>query len=301
MASLYTHQDANVRKTWLLMSVFILVVVGLGYLFSWYYESPDILIIVAAIAFFQVFMSYWFSDKIVLRMTKAKEITRKSHYDLWNSVENLSITAGLPMPRVYIVADPAPNAFATGRDPKHAAVAVTTGLLQILDKNELEGVIAHELAHIGNRDTLVMTIAVMLVGFIALLSDLFLRMQIFGGGRRDSKGGNIGAVLMIVGLILMVLAPLIGSLIQLAISRKREYLADASGAMLTRYPEGLALALEKIHAHGAEMKSANDATAHMFIANPFGAKARKGLHKLFMTHPPAEDRIRVLRGGAERA
>lgn len=296
MASLYTHQGTNVRKTWLLMTIFLVVVIGVGYLFSWYYESPDVLFIVGVIAFFQVFMSYWYSDKIVLKMTKAKPVTRESHYDLWNSVENLSITAGLPMPKVYVVSDPAPNAFATGRDPKHAAVAVTTGLLRVLDKNELEGVIAHELSHIGNRDTLVMTIAVMLVGFLALLSDFFLRMQLFGGDRRDNKeGGNIGAVLMIVGIVLMVLSPLIASLIQMAISRKREYLADASGALLTRYPEGLASALEKIHAYGHEMKSANDATAHMFIANPFGPKAKKGFHKLFMTHPPVEDRIRVLR------
>jgi len=199
------------------------------------------------------------------------------------------------MPRVYIIQDPVPNAFATGRNPKHAAVAFTTGILALLDKNELEGVAAHELAHIGNRDMLVMTMAVILVGFITLLGDIFLRSQLFSSNDRDNKAGG---VLLLIGIILMILAPIFATMLQLAISRKREFLADATGALLTRYPEGLANALRKIHnfsmTTGGEMKRANHAMAHMYISNPFGAKARRGFNKLFMTHPPVEERINAL-------
>lgn len=224
-------------------------------------------------------------------MTGAKEASRETNRELWNIVENLSITAGLPMPKLYIINDSVPNAFATGRDKKHAVVAVTTGLIQVLDKNEMEGVIAHELSHIGNRDMLVSTIVVVLVGFITLLADMFLRAQMFGGNRERSGDGKVQGVLMIVGLVLMILSPIIATLIQLSISRKREYLADASGALLTRYPEGLASALEKISAHSGKMKKANHATAHLFISNPFGDKIRG----LFSTHPPVEKRVAALR------
>ena len=211
--------------------------------------------------------------------------------DVLRIVENLAITAGLPLPRVYIVNDPAPNAFATGRDPKHSVVAVTTGLLSILEKNELEGVIAHELSHIGNRDMLVSTVAVVLVGFLSIVSDMFLRMSIWGGGNRDNdnKGGNI---LMIVAIVAAILAPIAGMLLQLAISRKREYLADASGALLTRYPEGLANALRKIGGHSAPMRKQSTAIAHLYLADPKGKTSR--LARLFMTHPPMQSRINAL-------
>lgn len=296
MSTLYTHQSQNIRKTWTLMFVFLVVVVGLGWFFAWYFGDALILYVVAAIAVFQVLVSYWFSDKIVLSMSGAQRISRESHRDLWNIVENLSITAGLPVPKIYIIDDPAPNAFATGRDKKHAVVAVTTGLMQILDRTELEGVIAHELAHIGNRDMLVSTMAVILVGFVTLIADIFLRSTFWGGGNNRDRGeGKVQMILMIVGISLVVLSPLIASLIRLSISRKREFLADASGAMLTRYPEGLASALEKISAGSKKMKRANNATAHLFIANPFGPKAMKGISKMFMTHPPAEERIKRLR------
>lgn len=291
MQTLYTLQGKNVRKTWFLFTLFLLIVIGLGYFLSVYYGSPNILYIAVAFAIFQSVLSYWFSHKIVLAMTGAKEASREANRELWNIVENLSITAGLPMPKLYIINDPVPNAFATGRDKKHAVVAVSTGLMNVLDRNEMEGVIAHELSHIGNRDMLVSTVVVVLVGFITLLSDMFLRMQLFGGGDRDRGDGKVQGVLMIVGIILMILSPIIAMLIQLSISRKREYLADASGALLTRYPEGLASALEKIHAHSGKMRKANHATAHLFIANPFGGKI-KGL---FSTHPPVEKRIEALR------
>lgn len=294
MQNLYTHQDKNVRKTWFLFTIFLIIVVGLGYYLSVYYGSPEILYIAVAFAVFQSVLSFWFSHKIVLSMSGAKPVVREDDRELWNIVENLSITAGLPMPKLYIIEDPVPNAFATGRSKEKAVVAVTTGLLQILDKNELEGVIAHELSHIGNKDMLVSTVVVVLVGFITLLSDMFLRSQIFGfggGGRERNGDGKVQGILMIVGIVLMILSPIIATLIQLSISRKREYLADASGALLTRYPEGLASALEKISKHSGKMKRANHATAHLFISNPFGSKIRG----LFSTHPPVEKRVKALR------
>ncbi len=293
MATLYTQQGANIRKTWLLMGFFLVLVIALGYAASWYSGSP---IILYGAIFFALIMnvgSYWFSDKIVLSMTGAHPITRDMHPELWNIVENLSITAGLPMPKVYIVEDPSPNAFATGRDPEHAVVAATTGLLQILDKNELEGVMAHELSHIGNRDMLVMTVAVVLAGFVAMLADFFTRMMFMGGDEKKHPA------FLILGIVGIILAPIAAQLIQLAISRKREYLADASGALLTRYPEGLASALEKISRAGRPMNSASHATAHLFIADPFGGEEKNFWSKiggLFQTHPPAEDRVRLLRG-----
>ncbi|MBP6856066.1 MAG: M48 family metallopeptidase [Candidatus Pacebacteria bacterium] len=291
MATLYTHQAQNIRKTWLLMTVFLMVVVGLGLLFSQVYGDPTILYFFVIFAIVMNITSYWFSDKIVVSLAGAKPADPKNDIELIRIVENLAITAGLPMPKVYIVQDSAPNAFATGRDPKHSVVAVTTGLMSILDRSELEGVIAHELAHIGNRDMLVSTVAVVLVGFISIISDVFLRMGMWGSGSRDNdnKGGNI---LMIVAIVAAILAPIAGMLLQLGISRRREYLADASGALLTRYPEGLANALRKIGGHSAPMKKQSTAIAHLYLADPKGKTSK--MAQLFMTHPPMQSRINAL-------
>lgn len=294
MATLYTEQSKNIRKTWLLVGVFLAVVMGLGYFLSVYYNNPSILVIAFVFSLVMNIASFWFSDKIALSSARAVPADEKEYLELHRIVENLAITAGLPKPRVYIISDMAPNAFATGRDKNHAAVAVTTGLLQILDRSELEGVIAHELSHIGNRDILLQSMVVVLVGFISLLANIFLRSMFWGGSRDDDRKGS--NVLAIVGIVLMILSPIIAQLIQLAISRKREFLADASGALLTRYPDGLASALKKISMAGMTMSSANNATAHMYIANPFGPKAFSGLSKLFMTHPPVADRIKALTG-----
>lgn len=294
MATLYTQQDKNIRKTWFLMTMFLVVVIGIGWAFSFIYQNLNILYFAVIFSILMNFFSYWYSDKIVLKMSGARPVEKEENRELWNIVENLSITAGLPMPKLFIINDPAPNAFATGRNKEHAVVAVTTGLLQILDRNEIEGVIAHELSHIGNRDILISTIIVVLVGFITLLSDFFLRISIFGygGGRGDDRAKII---MTLIGIVLAILSPIIAVLIQLAISRKREFLADASGALLTRYPEGLALALEKISLYNKPMKRANKATAHLFISNPFGGMSHSGIRKLFMTHPPVEERVKMLR------
>lgn len=311
---MYTQQDSNIRKTWFLMTAFLVVVIGVGWVVSQVYQNPLILYGFVVFSILTNIVSYWYSDKIVLSMYRAVPVTNESHPDLYNIVENLSITAGLPMPRVFVIPDAQPNAFATGRNKEHAAVAVTSGLLQVLDHTELEGVVAHELSHIGNRDILLSTVVVVLVGLVSLVSDFLLRGRMFGvvglGGHRDGDRNNqAGAILMIVGVVLAILSPIVAIIIQLAISRKREFLADASGVLLTRYPEGLASALEKISAYsGRPMALANNATAHLFISNPFGKKGGaagvgaaaangpRGLAKLFMTHPPAEERIKVLRG-----
>ncbi len=298
MATLYTHQDTNIRKTWVLMAGFLIMVMFLGWAVSWYFGNPVILYLFVIFAVVMNIVSYWSSDKIVLKMSGAKQISRDSHRELWNVTENLCITAGLPVPKIYIVDDPAPNAFATGRDAEHGVVAVTTGLLSILDRSELEGVVAHELSHIGNRDILISTMVVVLVGFVTLLSDFFLRMTFWGGGRRNNGDGKIQLIMMLVGIALAILAPIIAAIIQLAISRKREFLADASGALLTRYPDGLAGALLKISGYPTQMKRANHATAHLYISDPFKDKKKKigFMHKLFLTHPPVEERVAALRG-----
>lgn len=293
MATLYTHQGQNIRKTWMLMTIFLVVVIGIGYFFSYYYQNPSILVIFVIFSVLMNIISYWYSDKIVLRMAGAKEADRKEYFDLYTIVENLSITAGLPMPKVYVINDPSPNAFATGRNKEHAVVAVTSGLLLILEKNELEGVIAHELGHIGNKDMLLSTVIVVLVGFVAILADFFRRSLFFGGGRdREDKGG----ILMIIGIVLSILAPIFVMLIQLAISRKREFLADASGALLTRYPEGLASALEKISSHSTPMRKQSNAIAHLYIADPKGIALSRKVTGLLATHPAPEERIKRLRG-----
>ncbi len=279
------------------MGFVLAIVIGIGYIASWYTGNSGIIYVATIFALITNVGSYWFSDKIVLSMTGARPVTREEFPDLWNVVENLSITAGLPMPKVYVVDDPAPNAFATGRDPEHAVVAATTGLLQILERRELEGVIAHELSHIGNRDMLVMTVAVVLAGFIAMLADMLTRMTLWGG-RSDSRDRS--PVFLILGIVGIILAPIAAQLIQMAVSRKREYLADASGALLTRYPEGLASALEKISGYGRPMQRVSHATAHLFISDPYGGGGKRSIGErisgLFSTHPPAEERIRILRG-----
>lgn len=294
MATLYTQVSKNVFKTWLLISLFLVFIIGLGYLFSYNLQDPSILYIAVAFSFLMSFVSYWFSDKIALAISRARELSHEENPELFHIVENLCITAGLPTPKIYVIDEPAINAFATGRNKEHAVVAVTRGAIEKLNKNEIEGVIAHELSHIGNRDILLATVIVVLVGFVSLLSHWFLRFSFFGGRRsRDNQGGQIGSILALAGLILAILSPLAATLIQLAISRKREFLADADGALLTRYPEGLASALEKIAQDQTPLPVANDAAAHLYIANPF---KKKRFSSLFMTHPPIEERIRILRG-----
>ena len=278
-----------------MMTVFLGMIIGLGFLFSQIYGSPNILYIAVALSIGMNIIAYWKSDSIALAMSGAKPIARTGHEYVYRMVENLCITAGLPMPRLYIIQSPQINAFATGRNPEHAAIAITTGAIEQLQNEELEGVLAHELSHIGNRDILVSSVAVVLSGLIAILADWFLRISFWGG--RDSDNNRSGAVLMAVGLIAAILAPIAASLIQLAVSRKREFLADASGALLTRYPEGLANALEKISQDSVQLPHAHTATAHLFISNPFkGKQSQSWFTKLFMTHPPLEERIRILRG-----
>lgn len=290
--SLYKQKDSNVYRTWFLMTLFFIFVIGIGWAFSWYMQSPIILYVAVGIAILMNIFSYWYSHKLVIKMAGAKPAPDEGKYkELHNIVENIAITAGLPKPKVYILEEQGANAFATGRNPEHAVVAVTTGLLDMLERSELEGVIAHEMSHIKNYDMLLGTIAVVLAGFIAILSDIFLRMSIFGIGGRDDNGP--GGWLMLVGILLSILAPIAAKLIQLAVSRKREFLADSSGALLTRYPEGLASALEKISGK-SDVKKAGYATSHLFIANPFKGE-KKSIAKYFMSHPPAEERIKALR------
>ncbi len=294
----YDHIAKNKRNSIVLIFVFLLIVIGLGYTFSYLYNNPGILVIAVLFSTVSAFISYFFSDSITLALSQAKEVNRKSAPELFRLVENLTITAGLPMPRVYIIEDTAMNAFATGRDPKHAVVCVTTGILARLERTELEGVIAHELSHIGNYDIRMMTLVVVLVGTITLLADWLLRFSLFGGKRDDRDNGNLGLILMIAGIVLALLSPIIATLIKLAVSRQREYLADSSGALLTRYPEGLARALEKISADHEPLEAANKATAHLYIANPL--KDHKGdgvgwFAGLFNTHPPIAERVKRLR------
>lgn len=274
---------------------------GVGWALSYIYNDVSILYIAVIISVAMNVVAFWKSDSVVMAMSGAHKIERESARDIYVLVENLCITAGLPMPAIYIIEDQSANAFATGRDPKHAAIALTTGIIKKLEKTELEGVIAHELSHIKNYDTLIMTVVVVLVGVLTIISDIFLRSMWFGGNRGNNReeGGN--PIMAIIGIVGIILAPIAGSLIQLAISRKREFVADTSAGLLTRYPEGLASALEKI-SKDAPMQHPRQATAHLFIANPYKAdvaeKAEKVsfFAKLFMTHPPIQERIAVLRG-----
>ncbi len=297
MPTLYTQAESNIRKTWLLMSCFLVFIVFFGWLFSYLLDNYFFLYIAIIIAFFQSFLSYWHSDKIVLAMTRARPIKKEDNPELYRLVENLCITAGLPLPKIYIIEESQPNAFATGRNAKNAVVAVTSGLLEKLERVELEGVIAHELSHIGNKDMFLQTVVVILVGVIVMLSDFFLRISLWGDVRRKNSKDSSGAILMILGILGAILAPFAATLIQLAISRKREFLADASAALLTRYPEGLALALEKIASDPHPMRAASNSIAHLFIASPFRDKQETGWWgSLFMTHPPIKERVMALRG-----
>ncbi|MBU4351216.1 M48 family metallopeptidase [Patescibacteria group bacterium] len=292
--TIYTQADSNIRKTWFLLGMFLVLVIGLGYFFSYYYGNSAILYIAVSFSVLQSIVSYWYSDKIILAMTRAKEVDHQENPELYHLLENLTIASGLPQPKFYLLEESQPNAFATGRDPNHAAIVVTRGLLEKLEKPELEGVLAHELSHVGNRDSLVMTVTVILVGIISMMANMFFRIGRIGG---RSRGNNKSSgVLALVGLVAVILTPIAATLVQLAISRKREFLADASGALLTRYPEGLARALEKISQDSSPLRVANNSTAHLFIVSPFRGKQTIGwLAKLFSTHPPIKERIAALR------
>lgn len=305
MATIYSHKDSNIRKTWLLITVFLALIIAFGWFLSYWFKNPGILYIAVIFSVGMSFASYWWSDKLVLAMSHATEVKKEAAPELYRIVENLSITAGLPVPKVYIIEERAMNAFATGRNPQHAVVAVTRGLLERLDRVELEGVLAHEMSHIGNRDMLLSTVIVVLAGIIVIAADFMMRHMLWGGlsgGRRDSRGsGQAHAIIMVIGLVVMIVAPILAQIIKLAISRKREFLADASGALLTRYPEGLARALEKISQDSVQISVANNATAHLFFENPFKGDRRHGegvswFARLFMTHPPVEERVKALRG-----
>ena len=275
------------------MGVFLILVILVGWAISLYYGNSAILYVAVAFSLVMNVGAYWFSDKVAIASVGAHPADEIKYLELHRIVENLSITAGLPKPRVYIIEDSAPNAFATGRDAEHAVIAVTTGLLSMLERSELEGVIAHELSHVGNRDILVMTVAVVLVGVISMLANIAIRTSMWGGNRDRDRN----ALVAIAAILAMILAPLAAQLIQMAVSRKREFLADASGALLTRYPEGLESALRKIGAYPAPMRRASTTTAHLFISNPFGAHpAGQFVAKLFNTHPPIEERIAALQG-----
>lgn len=293
-ANLYNYQSENIHRTWLLFIVFFLVVVGVGYVFSKAYGDPSFIIFALIFSIVYSLISYFASAKIALSMAKAKQIKKSDNPQLWNIVENLSIGGGIPMPEIYITPELQINAFATGRDLKHSYVAVTVGALERLNKAELEGVLAHELSHIKNRDALVSTVAAILAGLISLVADIFLRSFMFKGfGSRDRRDES-QQMFFIFGIILSILAPIGTMLIQLAISRRRESLADASGVLLTRYPEGLIGALEKIAVDSTSMKSAKDSTAHLWIADPFKNNA-SWWHTLFATHPPIRERIDALK------
>ncbi|OGE37618.1 zinc metalloprotease HtpX [Candidatus Daviesbacteria bacterium RIFCSPHIGHO2_02_FULL_39_8] len=294
----WDHVSGNIFKTWVIMFLFSLFTVAVVYIIArgfGYGEVGGLGIVgfVLIMAGIMNFVSYFWSDKIVLGVSGAKPIKKEDNPEVYRIVENLCIAAGLPLPKIYIIDDTATNAFATGRDPKHAAIAFTKGILQKLNKQELEGVTAHELSHVGNRDTLLMAVVSVLVGTIALLADFFLRSMFYGGRDREGRGNQLFVILAIVAAIL---APIVATLIQLAVSRRREFLADASGVLLTRYPQGLASALQKISGDREPLEVANRGTAHLYIVNPLkGQDAKQWLAGLFNTHPPIEMRIKALR------
>ncbi|OGH87534.1 MAG: zinc metalloprotease HtpX [Candidatus Magasanikbacteria bacterium RIFOXYC2_FULL_42_28] len=292
---MYSEIASNKRKSVLLVIIFIAIIIGLGFVFDSLYGVGNYSGVSLAIIFslLMTSVSYFHGDKIALATSGAKQIVQTDNPYLYRLVENLCITVGTSVPKVYIITDPAINAFATGRDPAHASIAVTTGAIEKLTNEELEGVLAHELSHVKNYDIRFMMLVAVLVGAIAILSNIMLRSRIFRGRDNDNRGGQLGGILMIAGIVLAILSPIIAEIIKLAISRKREYLADASGALLTRFPDGLANALEKIANEAQPMANASQATAHLFIANPFGSG--KKFSNLFSTHPPVEERIKRLR------
>lgn len=291
---LYNEIDSNKRKTAILIIVFLAFIIGIGIFLNAYYGfGYQAVVIATIISGVMSIFSYYASDKIALVSTGAKEISKEQNAYVYRLVENLCITAGIPVPKIYIIPSAALNAFATGRDPQHASIAMTTGIIEALENEELEGVIAHELSHVKNYDIRVMTIVVVLVGAIGLIADFFFRGRFLGMKRERGSSGEGGGIFMIIGIIALIISPIIAKLIQLAISRKREYLADASGSLLTRYPEGLARALEKIGASSVPLTTASSATAHLFISNPFKGRA---VSNLFSTHPPIQNRINKLRG-----
>lgn len=294
MPTLYKNAEKNMLLTWWYMFLFLLFIIGVGYVFSQVMGSSAILYGAVIFSVLMSFGSYWFSDSIVLSMSNAVPVEFESNKELYRLVENLCITAGLPVPKIYIIQDTALNAFATGRDKEHGVICFTTGILERLNRAELEGVTAHELSHIGNRDILVSTVVVVMVGFIALLADWFRNWAFWGGGSDDdNRDGRVQAIFFIVAIVLSILAPFAAMMMQFAISRRREFLADASGALLTRYPEGLASALEKISQDAEPLEAANRATAHLFISNPFKGQS---FTNLLSTHPPIEERVANLRG-----
>lgn len=289
---MYQQITANKRKSFIMIVVFILLVSGLGWVFGQFMHRPIITPFILAGSLIYILIAYFSGSATALAINGAKQIQKADNPRLWRIVENLSITDGLPVPRVFIINDPSPNAFATGRDPSKAAVCVTSGLLDIMTDTELEGVIAHELGHVKNYDIRVSLLAFALVAVVSILSDIMLRIAWFGGGNSDDDSGSSNGIFFIFGIVAAILAPLIATLIQLAISRQREYLADATGALTTRYPEGLATALMKIQQSGSVLKRQNSSTAHLFFANPL---RNKGITNLFSTHPPIEQRIAKLR------
>ncbi len=298
MGNLYQEKGKNIRRTWSLMAVFLGVVLAIGWIFSWVLGTYWIFVAAVVLSVIMNVGSYWFSDKIVLSLHNARPVNRdnREEDEIYRLVENISITAGLPMPDVYVMEDSAMNAFATGRNPEHGVVVVTSGLMNALNKTEMEGVLAHEISHIGNRDTLVQSVAVVLVGLVVLLAEWFLNFALFGFGGDSDEGGWSKIVMFIIGLVLALLAPILAQLMQAAISRKRELLADSSGALLTRYPQGLADALRKISSQNtSSVRTASKATAHMFLMNPLNMNTDK-LAKLFASHPPVEKRIEALMG-----
>lgn len=294
----YSQISSNKKRSISLMFFFLVFVIIVGWGFSYAFNNQAILYFAVILAAIQALAGYYAGDKITLAVSGAKQIQKQDNPEIWNIVENLTIATGLPMPNIYLINDSAPNAFATGRDPQHSSIAFTTGILQKLEKTEVEAVAAHELSHIKNYDIRVMTLTVILVGFIALLSDFFIRWTFYGRRGSDSESNsNIQVIGMVVGIVLAILSPIIANLIKLAISRKREFLADADGSLMTRYPQALASALEKISKDPEPLEAANKATAHLYISDPL--KDHKGstrgwFAKLFSTHPPVEERIAKL-------
>ena len=294
MSTFYSEKESNILKTWAYLTLMSLFVVAVGWGVSYYTGNYFFLWFGLIISIVSSFYSYFYSDKLVLRMSSAQEIEKADYPEYYRAVENLTIAEGMPMPKLYILKESQPNAFATGRNPDNSVIAVTEGLLRVMDRSELEAVLAHELSHIKNRDILLQTVVVVLAATVAFLSRIFVRSTMFGR-RSNNKGG---AITLVVALLAAILAPLVATVIKLAVSRKREYLADSSAALMTRHPQALADALEKIKNYPKTMEVASDATAHLYIMNPFREeddKGQKWIHKLFATHPPLEERIQKLK------